>query len=293
MITPITVPYLTTATFKASPTFLDYGMLNTASVSPGDQDAELYNALLRASAWASNTVCNMPLHAHYSTEQLRLRVGRDGLLKWLPNDLPVRLVTAFSYGYSPGVANLRPVTDLTGQWIEGDAQVVMPFGLASAGFGAIQFAPATSSELFTSWTTLAGYANTTLANAPIQGAVSLIVKDPTGILAGDVLRIWEPGKEEAVVVGPSYVTGATTVPLVTGLVSAHTLGSGISAFPPDIQQAVINYTVALLMRPDSTSEDQFPDNAPASGTRSMDARKSAGGLITEAMSLLRSYGRVR
>lgn len=289
----VTVPYLTTASFKASPTFLDYGILNTASVVPADQDAELYNALLRASSWASDTACNTPLHAHYNTENLRLRVGRDGLLKWLPNDIPVRLVTAFSYGYSPGAANLRPVIDLSQQWIEGGAQVVMPFGPLSAGFNQIQFSPATSSELYTSWTYTAGYGNTTLANAPIAGAVSLIVKDPTGIYAGDVLRIWEPGKEEAVVVGPSYVSGATTIPLVTALVSAHVIGAGISAFPPDIQQAVILRTIAALLRPDSTSEDEFPDDAPNTGTRGRDARRTGAGLIAEATSLLRSYGRVR
>lgn len=293
MLTPISVPYVTVASFKASPTFLDYGVLNTASVVPADQDAELYNQLLKASTWASYTICNLPLHAHYNTEQRRLRVGRDGLLKWLPTDLPVRLITAFSYGYSPGVANLRAVTDLSQQWIEGDAQVVMPFGPLGAGFNQIQFSPATSSELFTQWTYLAGYANTTLTNAPILGATSLLVKDPTGILAGDVLRIWEPGKEEAVTVAAGYVTGATTLPLTSGLLNAHTIGAGISMMPPDALQAVINKTVAQLMRPDSMAEDQYPDNAPASGTRSNDARKSGGGLVAEAIGMLRSYGRVR
>lgn len=292
MITPLNVPYVTVASFKASPTFLDYGMLNTASVSAGDQDAELYNQLLKASAWASYTVCNLPLHAHTVTENRRLRVGRDGLLKWLPTDVPVRLITAFSYGYSPGVANLRPVLDLTGQWIEGDAQVVMPFGLTSAGFNSIQFSPQTESELFTQWTYVAGYANTTLTNAPTVAATSLQVKDPSGIYAGDTLRIWEPGKEEAVTVAGSYVAGATTIPLTAGLVFAHTIGAGISMMPADALQAVINYTVALLMRPDSMAEDQFPDGAPPTGTRGGSSDR-AGGLVREAMNLLRSYGRVR
>lgn len=292
MITPLNVPYVTVASFKANPTFLDYGLLNTASVVPGDQDAELYNQLLKASTWASYTVCNLPLHAHTNVENRRLRVGRDGLLKWLPTDVPVRAITAFSYGYSPGVANLRPVTDLTGQWIEGDAQVVMPFGLTSAGFNSIQFSPRTDSELFTQWTYVAGYTNTTLANAPAAAATSLQVKDPSGIYAGDVLRIWEPGKEEAVTVAAGYVTGATTIPLTAGLANAHTIGAGFSSMPPDALQAVVNYTVALLMRPDSMAEDQFPDGAPTTGTRGgMPMR--AGNLITEARGLLRSYGRVR
>lgn len=294
MLTPITVPYLTTATFRASPTFLDSGMLNVGSIAAADQDAELFNQLLKASAWASNTICNMPLHAHFNTENLRLSVGRDGLLKWLPTDLPVRSVTAFSYGYSPGVANLRPVTDLTGQWIEGDAQVVMPFGPLGPGFSTIQFSPpAAGGVLYTQWTTLAGYPNSTLAAQANVGAVAVIPKDVTGILPGDVLRIWNPGKEEAVTVAPGYVPGAASVPLTAALAFTQPAGAGISMMPPDVQQAVINYTVALLMRPDSTAEDQFPDGAPPSSVRSRDPRKSSGGLITEAISLLRAYARVR
>jgi hypothetical protein len=293
VIIPITVPYVTVASFRASPTFLDSKTLNVGSVAAADQDAELYNQLLKASSWASNTVCNMPLHAHANSENLRLRPDRNGLIKFLASDAPVRAVTAFSYGYNPGAGNLRAVTDLTSQWIEGDAQVVFSFGLGSAGFNSLQFGPAYGSELFTTWGYVAGFANTTLTNAPIAGASSLLVKDPTGIYAGDTLRIWEPGKEEAVTVGPAYVAGATTLPLTAPLINAHTIGAGISGFPPDILQAVTNYAVALLMRPDSMAEDQFPDNAPPATARARDPRKNAGGLVAEALSLLRSYVRPR
>lgn len=293
MIIPVTVPYVSVASFRASPTFLDSKTLNVGSVAPADQDAELYNQLLKASSWASNTVCNMPLHAHTNVENLRLRPDRQGLLKFLASDSPVRLVTGFSYGYSPGAGNLRPVTDLTSQWIEGDAQVVFAFGGGPAAFSTLQFGPSYGAELFTTWTYAAGFANTTLANAPIAGASALLVTNPSGIYAGDTLRIWEPGKEEAVTIAGSYVAGATTLPLTAPLTFAHTIGSGISGFPPDILQAVTNYTVALLMRPDSMAEDQFPDNAPPATARARDPRKNAGGLIAEALSLLRSYIRPR
>lgn len=294
MITPITVPYVTPASFKAYPTFLDYGLLNTGSTLAADQDAELLNVLLKASAWASFTICNQPLHAHSITQNMRLRASSDGLLKWHPSDNPVRLITAFSYGYSPGVPNLRAVTDLSQQWIEEDSQVVMPFGPLGPGFSSIQFSPPSpSNELYTQWTYLAGYSNSTLASIANSGTASVTPRDVTGILAGDVLRIWEPGKEEAVQVGPGYVTGAAVVPLTANLAITHAAGAGISAMPPDVLQAVVNYTVALLMRPDSTAEDQFPDNAPSTGTRGRDARKSSGGLIAEATRLLSNYARVR
>jgi hypothetical protein len=292
MIISTTVPYITPASFRASPTFLDSRTLNVGSVSLADQDAELTNQLLKASSWASNTVCNMPLHAHSNTENLRLRPSRQGQLKFLASDAPVRAVTGFSYGYTPGAANLRAVTDLTQQWIEGDSQIVFPFG-SGVGSVPIQFGPAYGAELFTTWTYVAGFANATLTAAPIAGAVSLQVTNPVGIYAGDTLRIWEPGKEEAVTVAAGYVPGASVVPLTSGLVYGHAIGAGISGFPPDVLQAVTNYAVALLMRPDSTAEDEFPDNAPPATARARDPRKNASGLVAEALSLLRSYVRAR
>lgn len=287
-----TVPYVTVASFRASPTFLDSKTLNVGSVAAADQDAELYNQLLKASSWAGNTVCNMPLHAHVNTENLRLRPDRAGLLKFLASDAPVRYVTGLSYGYSPGAGNLRPVTDLSQQWIEGDTQIIMPFGGGSA-WNSIQFGPPFGSELFTTWTYVAGFTNSTLAGATLAGATSIQPKDVTGIYAGDVLRIWEPGKEEACTVAGSYVAGQATVPLTAGLINAHAAGAGISGFPPDIMQAVTNYTVALLMRPDSMAEDLWPDNAPPATARARDPRQNSAGLVAEALSLLRSYIRPR
>jgi hypothetical protein len=149
--------------------------------------------------------------------------------------------------------------------------------------------------VYTTWTYVAGYVTTLLAAGATAGATSLTVKDPTGIIAGDVLRIWEPGVEEAVTVANSYLPGSTTVPLTAALTNTHTAAAGISQLPADAQQAVVNYTCALLLRPDTAAEDAFPDAKVGVSTRTADSRKDGSGLVAEAVRLLRDggYGRVR
>ena len=288
-----TVPYLTTATFKAYPTYLDLQNLVSGDSNAAHQDAELYNMLLRATNWAIGQ-CNQPLHAHARTENRRLRPDRQGRLKWHPSDNPVKQLTALSYGYLPNA--LTAVADLTGVWIESDRQIVFPLAPLSPQWGALQFGPPPGqAEVYTTWTYVAGYVVTTLAGAANAGLSSLTVKDPTGIVAGDTLRIWEPGVEEAVTVAGSYIAGSTTVPLTANLANSHTSGAGISQLPADAQQAVVNYTCALLLRPDTTKEDAFPDANVSVSTRTDDSRKDGTGLVAEAIRLLRDggYGRVR
>jgi hypothetical protein len=286
-----TTPYLTVPTFKAYPTYLDLQNLRSGDTVLADQDAELTNILLRASVWAVGH-CNQPLHAHSTTQNLRLRPDRSGRLKWHPAHNPVKQVTALSYGYYPN--QMQAITDLTGIWIEDDRQIIADVAPLSVGFNALQFGPPSwSSEVYTTWTYLAAYVTTTLANNPTQGATSLQVTDPTGVIAGDVLRIWEPGVEEPVIVANTYVPGSTTVPLTTGLTHPHTAAAGISQLPADAQQAIVNYAVALLLRPDTSKDDAFPDAPVQPSTREEDSRKDGSGLVAEAIRLLRPYRRTR
>jgi hypothetical protein len=286
-----TVPYLTVATFKAYPTYLDLQNLRSGDTVLADQDAELYNILLRASSWAVSH-CNQPLHAHTMTQNKRLRPDRSGRLKWHPDHNPVKQVTALSYGYRPN--QMQAITDLTGIWVEDDRQIVADVAPLGVAFGALQFGPPSwSSEVYTTWIFWAGYVTTTLANSPTQAATSVQVTDPTAVIAGDVLRIWEPGSEESITVANTYVPGSTTVPLTAGLAHAHTTGAGISQLPADAQQAVVNYAVALLLRPDTAKDDAFPDAPVQPTTRDEDSRKDGSGLVAEAIRLLRPYRRVR
>lgn len=287
--------------FLAYPTYMELdnlvsGLMGTYAAAANTN--ELTNIAVRASQWASD-VCNVPLHAHTRQENARLRASRDGTLSFHPADNPVKTVTAVSYGYT-GSANLMAITDLSTLWIEEGAQVLLGFAPMSTKYNSIQFGPpSTSSELYTSWTYTAGYCNTLLASATTAGATSITVADPTGLVAGDVLRVWDPidtagiGGEEACQIAGTYVTGSTTVPLVSALTYAHHAASLVSEMPSDIQTAVVFYMCAMLSRPDSVAEDSFPDLRSGISTRAQDTRQLATGLIAEAYRNLRTYTRTR
>jgi hypothetical protein len=53
------------------------------------------------------------------------------------------------------------------------------------------------------------------------------------------------------------------------------------------------YTIAMLQRPDSAAEDEYPGAAMPTSLRSGDARRSSTGLVSEARRILSSYGRIR
>lgn len=296
----VTVPYVSVPEFKVEPTFLQLDNLVSGSVSASANDAELNNKLIQASQWASDTA-NMPLHGHYVSEPKNLYVTKDGTLSWHPSHNPVQLITALSWAVVLGApSTFTAITDLTGQWITGQAQVEVPFAPMSSGWNAIQLGPPASSRIRTIWQYLAGFANTTLASVANINDTTITVVDPTGFIGGTTglfpgtrFRIWTPGAEEACTVASTYVVGSPTVPLVSALSKAHAVGDNASALPSTLKLAVTNYACALLSHPDTAAEDQFPDSRSQLTTRADDARKAGTGLVAEAYRLLRSYMRVR
>jgi hypothetical protein len=147
---------------------------------------------------------------------------------------------------------------------------------------------------------VAGYAATQTSAAVTAGATSITVADPTGIEAGGTYRIWEPGREEAISVSPlwqppvpSSIPAPATVLLAAPTVFDHEAGHDVSGLPADTRLAVVLYTISLLMRPDSSAEDEFPDTSMNSSTRGKDSRTTGQGLVAEARSILSSYQRVR
>lgn len=294
----LTVPYVTVPSFRAHPTFLDTMSLRPGDSTAVDQDRELFNILLMASAKADNYVemsgdGQGTLTAHTRVEQTRVRVGRDGSVKYKPDHYPVTALTLLEWGTSP--AGLTAVTDYSGTWIEKSRTIVTFLNLGVPGLGpAFQFGtPAVMSELYTRWTYGAGYANTTVAANTTVGATSFTVADPRGVAAGLVLRIWEPGFEEAVTVANTYVAGSSTVPVAGALTYAHTAGAGVSALPPDVHLAVIFYAVAMLLRPDLESEDHFPGTHMRPNTSAGGGGYNANSLVVEAERLLEVMRRVR
>lgn len=290
------VPYVSTAAFQAHPTYLDLGGLRVEVPDPAAQTGELNNILLKASAWADNQ-CNQPLGAHVKVQQFRQRLDRYGRLLVHADDNPVTAVTGLSWGYSPKALNA--VTDLSGVWVEDGRQIVVTLPGPSIPSGAgLQFG-GVAGEMYVQLSYTAGFVATVLGAASTAAATSLTVVDPTGIVPGGQYRIWEPGVEETVTVSPAWMPptttvppAATTVPLAAPTLFAHAEGHDFSGMPAEARTAVIQYATALLMRPDSAAEDEFPNTSLGSDTRRNDPRDGTG-LIADAIRTLSSYGRVR
>jgi hypothetical protein len=294
---PLTVPYVSPAEFTAAPTFLDLTDIRVGDNVLADQTAELTNLLLRSSTWAEG-ICSQPLHAHVLTEQRRLHADRWGRVKFTPKHGPIRgaaNVTAFGYG---NIINaLTFLTPITGVWVDGSDHgpqnaVVVQLGAPQVGpwTGSLQFGgPLPNGELYTEWTVTAGYPNTLFAAPATKAATQITVLDATGLMVGDSPRICDPGLEEAVT-----VTGiaANVLTLAAPLANAHATSVGVSMLPHDVKQAIINYTAALLLRPDQASEDPFPDTGvqPTSGAADS-SRRDGSGLVSEACRLLNRYAR--
>lgn len=296
----LTQPYVTPASFKAYPTFIPLTNLRPGDVVASDQDAQLNNMLLTASQWVDDQ-CAMgtpggTISAHLQVDNVRLRLSRSGRISYHADHSPVTALVGLAMGPSPD--SLTALTDLSNLWIEDGVQIVgYPAGAVAPAMSALQLgAPVTAGELFARWTYVAGFVATQLAASVAVGASSCTVTDPSGIVAGTVLRVWDPGAEEAIAVASTYVAGSTTVPITGTFAKAHdpsTSPIGVSNLPATVRQAVIFYTMALLMRPDEGVGDAFPDSRVSSSIRANDSRQDGSGLVTEAVRLLEDYNRVR
>lgn len=291
-------PYVSAAYFRAHPTYLDLDDLRYGDPSATDQTAQLTDLLLMSSAWADG-YCEQPLSAHQNAQNLRTRFSRDGTLKIHPDHTPVITVSSLAYGYTP--TSLTTYTNPS-VWSEDERNLVIQIGGTSSPWsGSLQFGqPASGYPLYAQLTYTAGFVATTLTASSNAGVGSLLVTDPTGIQPGAVYRIWEPGAEESVTVAASFTPPAvtvppvaTSVPLATPTLFAHTAGQDFTNMEHDARLAIVNYTVAQLLRPDTAAEDSYPDTRMASGTRQTDSRKDGSGLIDEAERLLERFRRTR
>lgn len=304
----LTQPYVTVPEFKAAPTWLDVQDLVPGGTQ-AQNDAELFNVLLRASHWADNFT-GLRLGAHTAFEQFRGRVDRYGRIFLHPANVPVRQVTALAYGPNPQF--MTTLTDFTQVWIE-DARGIVVSAIPFRGsfFGSLQFGliPVDGTEVYVQIQYVAGYASTVLSATTASGATSLTVLDATGVqgasvpsvglsasLPGSTLRIWDPANEEAVTV--SSVNG-NTLTLASATVNTHTVTAGpagqvgVSEMPPEIHQAIITLAVALMMREDVSSEDPFASSPFGPATRRSGSGGQAAGLLDNAYELLEPYRRVR
>jgi hypothetical protein len=298
----LTVPYVGLLEFQASPTWLDLQDL----VQGGDetqQNAEIYNQLLKASAWADN-FCSQPLRAHTATEQGRARVDRRGRMWLHPHNNPVRSITGLAYGTD--LEDMTIVSDFSQAWVEDQRGIIIALTSYTGSWaGSLQFGsvPTSGSECYVQYQYVAGYGNAVLTSNTNSGVIDLPVDNPAGFLpasttlfgtafGASVARIWEPAAEEAISISSGYNVGTSPLMLSSATLNAHTAGVQISEFPPEIRQAVTQYACGLMLREDTSNDMPFP-GSPGPTARQSETRGVAGGLISEAERMLMPYRRVR
>lgn len=293
-ISPITRafsrPYLTLSEFKNAPTALDYGNL-VAGGNQAAQDAELSNAITRASSYIDQ-YCNQILGATVDTEQQRIRTKSDGTLRFHPKYFPVVALTALSYGFYPN--QQTSVTDPSQAWME-EQEIIFPYAnmaYVQSSQGPLGFGFATSerAETFIKYTYINGYANTLIATNASAGATSITVSEGVGIIAGEMLNIYDGASTERVVVADNYTFGSTTVPLAAALAYAHNAGVSVSNLPAAVKEAAILMTTAYLkIRGDASMTMGVTNQA----TSQIAGSSKVASEINHVQDLLKPFRRIR
>ena len=284
----LSTPYLTVAEYKSAPTSIDLDNLDYASQYPDDQDAELANVIARASSWIDSE-CNQVLAATVENEQQRGRIRPDGSIIMHPRYNPIIALTSFQYGYPN--TELYSLGDCSIAWIE-PQQIVIPQTTVSwTSQGPLHFGlqSSPSTPIFMKYQYVAGYTNTLIATA-VATQSSLTVLNGTGIIAGQILKIYDGQYSENVTVADTYVFGSTTVPLTSPLLYDHDPSVSISALPPAIKEAAILVTTAFLkVRGDSSMTMGIANSA----SLSQNLGGNLGEEIALAKQLVNPYKRVR
>jgi len=294
----VTQPYMTPAMFRAFPTYLDTDNLIPGGVAAVQDDA-LADALLVASDWAAGACDDMPLHGHLvSGENQRCVVKSSGRAYVRPEHVPIRSVTSLSWGADPASMSAVALPDSSMWFEDGRRMSWAPGGGITQFTGpAIQFGPRIGlpSAIYVNWSYVAGFPSTTLSVVN-QGVSSVTVADPTGILPGDTLRVYDPGVTEAWTVAASYVPviptippTPTAIPLTSATAHAHVAGTGITGFPRRALQAVVAFTVAVLMRDDVSEEEPASPFGPAARTTAGGRGGHASGLVNDAYGWLSAF----
>lgn len=282
-------PYITVAEYKNAPTSIDYDNLVVGG-NAGAQDAELANAILRASSFMDEFL-NQNLNASTQTENQRVRITGQGTIALHPNNNPIISLQSFSYGADPN--NLVSLPDCSKVWFE-DQQIIVPLANMATTYssqGPLAFGPygAPRQQVFTRYQYTSGYVNNLIASAS-AGATSMTVQSADGIVAGMTLRIYDGASSEKVVVANSYTYGSTTVPLTSALAYAHASGIAFGNLPQTIKEACILITTAFLKVRGDRSLTMNITTQPSSN---ISGQQLYGAEIDMALQMLSLYKRMR
>ena len=279
--------YLTLAEYKNAPTAIDFDNLVVGGTA-AQQDAELMSVIGRASSWI-NTHLNQSLIARVVTEQARTRMSPQGNLIIRPEINPVIAFSSLSYGASP--TNLTTVTDLSPLWFESD-KVIYPIAQTSLSYSsqgplAFGFPPSSRSQIYVNYNYTAGYVNTLGTGS--AGSTSVTVKDPTGILPGQIINFYDGQNSERLQVSTNYHYGANPVTLTTAMAYNHT-NAAFSGMPAAVKEAAILVVTDFLKVRGDNSMTMAVTTRPTSGPSVQDI---IGSDLAMAKELLRPFRKVR
>jgi hypothetical protein len=282
-------PYITLAEYKNAPTSIDYDNLVVGGNAQA-QDAELNNAILRASSFMDEFL-NQNLNASTQIENQRVRITGQGTIALHPNNSPIISLQSFSYGADP--LSLVTIPDPSKVWFE-DQQIIIP--LASMGStyssqGPLAFGPygAPRQQVYARYQYTSGYVNNLIASAT-AAASSMTVQTADGIVPGMTLRIYDGASSEKVIVANNYTYGSTTVPLTSALAYTHTSGVAFGNLPQTIKEACILITTAFLKVRGDRSLTMGITTQPSGN---ISGQQLYGAEIDMALQMLSLYKRMR
>jgi hypothetical protein len=281
--------YITVAEYKNAPTSIDYDNLVVGGNATA-QDAELKNVILRASSYMDEYL-NQNVVANRATETQRVRLNNMGYIALHPNQSPIISLESFYYGGSP--TNLVAVPDPSQCWFE-EQQILIPLSQMATTYssaGPLAFGPGIggSQQIFTKYTYVAGFANTTVVSGT-AGASTIVVADPIGIIPGEMLRISDGASSETVYVSSTYTYGSATITLVSPLLYTHATGAAIGNLPNAIKQACILITTAFIK---VRGDNSLTMNITTQPQGSIPGAARYGGEIAMALQMVDKYRRIR
>jgi hypothetical protein len=242
-----TVPYLTTAEYRAAPTDVDLTSLVPGG-SQQQQDDMLATLIGQASSWMDGYV-HYTLGATLDIETARARVTRDGYVRVPTRGVPVQEIDSFFIGATPSRVQAVSAAAAADAWFQ-DNVIWMPVIVAGSSPPFVsQFGP--GDRVFCRWSYVNGYVCTLLSATAHAGDTSLQLQSPLGVYAGTNLTIYDSGRTETIVVASTYTSstgpGPATVPLVGALASDHlTVGISVSNLPARAKKAAVLATSAFI-----------------------------------------------
>lgn len=267
-----------------APTGIDWSSINeNAGADDPAQTIEATNLIDRASWWAAN-FCDQPLGLHATTQTEQARTGTSAsigdqvwvdkyaALNFKAATLPVLSVT--SAQWSPLNGSALDWQSITGWSILGTYPQQRHLVNQSQWWGFLKARPALVEVTYVS-----GWANALLqspATASPSAPATLTVDTTLGMSVGQLLNVYDSQLTEQVQV--TAVVDSTHV-TVASLQNYHAAGVGVSAVPPDMQEAIILACVHFARQ---RGEEVF----------GIDGRVSTGPVddsLTEAQNLLGTY----